>query len=56
MLMIFPSFLYHWVYPNLGDIEVSVAFNMRYFSRAAMAAVSDPRSAQEASVAIEVSG
>jgi uncharacterized protein (TIGR02466 family) len=57
MLMIFPSYLYHWVYPNLGDIErVSVAFNMRYFSRAAMAAASDQRSEQESPLAIEVSG
>jgi hypothetical protein len=56
MLMIFPSFLYHWVYPNLGDIErVSVAFNMRYFSRAAMAAASDQTSAGSP-LAIEVSG
>ena len=57
MLMIFPSYLYHWVYPNLGDVErVSVAFNMRYFSRAAMATAGDQRSAQESPLAIEVTG
>jgi len=45
MLTIFPSYLYHWVYPNQGDSDrVSVAFNMRYFNRAAMAVVKDVRS------------
>ncbi len=57
MLMIFPSFLYHWVYPNMADVErVSVAFNMRYFNRAAMAAVSDLKFGEESPIAVEASG
>ena len=48
LLMVFPSYLYHWVYPNEGDTErVSVAFNMRYFNRAAMAAVKEVRPARD---------
>ena len=38
MLMIFPSYLRHWVYPNEEESErVSIAFNIRYFNRKALA-------------------
>jgi uncharacterized protein (TIGR02466 family) len=34
LLMIFPSYLRHWVYPNEEESErVSVAFNIRYLQR-----------------------
>jgi uncharacterized protein (TIGR02466 family) len=38
MLMIFPSYLRHWVYPNEEESErVSIAFNIRYFKHKAPA-------------------
>ena len=34
MMMIFPSYLRHWVYPNEEESErVSIAFNIRYLKR-----------------------
>ena len=47
MLMIFPAYLRHWVYPNDEESErVSIAFNIRYFKHKAPAQagapVSDP--------------
>jgi hypothetical protein len=34
MLIMFPSFLRHWVYPNEQDADrISVAFNVRFAAR-----------------------
>jgi uncharacterized protein (TIGR02466 family) len=34
LMIIFPSYLRHWVYPNEGESErVSIAFNIRYLKR-----------------------
>jgi uncharacterized protein (TIGR02466 family) len=34
MLLLFPSYLYHWVYPNEQDFDrVSIAFNARFLRR-----------------------
>ena len=36
LMIIFPSYLRHWVYPNEGESErVSIAFNIRYLKRGA---------------------
>jgi uncharacterized protein (TIGR02466 family) len=45
LLMIFPSYLRHWVYPNEEESErVSIAFNIRYLKRGEASAPAGARS------------
>jgi uncharacterized protein (TIGR02466 family) len=45
LLMIFPSYLRHWVYPNEEESErVSIAFNIRYLKRVQAPAPAGARS------------
>jgi uncharacterized protein (TIGR02466 family) len=45
LLMIFPSYLPHWVYPNEEESErVSIAFNIRYHKRVPAPVSADARS------------
>lgn len=44
LLVIFPSYLWHWVYPNEADSDrVSIAFNIRLHKRGAVPGENAPR-------------
>lgn len=44
MLLLFPSYLRHWVYPNDSDDErISIAFNVRFLKRPSARSASEAR-------------